>query len=149
LFALVQLVFLSACGGGGSNAPASGSGSNNGQTIVTAAANVATLTVDAGPDTTNFTALNTPYVTVTICAPGDMTDCQTISHIEVDTGSYGVRIISSALNPTLLAALQPETTSTGNAIVECTVFGDGYSWGSMRTADVQISGEKAANIPIQ
>jgi hypothetical protein len=33
--------------------------------------------------------------------------------------------------------------------VECTQFGDGFSWGSMRLADVAISGEKAASVPVQ
>ena len=156
LFALIQLIFaLSACGGGGSS-NLSGSGGNGGNGanggsggIASAGPNVATITVDAGPTGTSG-VFNTPFVTVTICAPGSTTNCQTIDHIEVDTGSYGLRIISSVINSTLLSALPPELTPTSNVpIVECTMFGDGYSWGSMRTADLTISSEKAAGLPIQ
>ena len=54
------------------------------------------------------------------------------------------------LNTTLLNALPQEKTPTfGIPIAECTVFGDGYSWGSMRTADLTIASEKAAGVPIQ
>jgi hypothetical protein len=39
--------------------------------------------------------VNIPYVTLQICnATGD---CQTIDHIEVDTGSSGLRILGSVL----------------------------------------------------
>jgi hypothetical protein len=153
LFALIQLIFaLSACGGGGSGSLA-GSGGNGGNGgsggIAAAGPNVATITVDAGP-TGTVGGFNTPFVTVTICAPGSATNCQTIDHIEVDTGSYGLRVISSVINSTLLSALPVETTpGFGVPIVECTMFGDGYSWGSMRTADLTISSEKAANLPMQ
>ncbi len=155
LLALIQLVFLAACGGsssdlssGAGSASGSGSstGSGGGQTIASAAANVTTLTVDAGPDG-GINAFNIPYITVKICAPGSTTNCQTIDHVEVDTASYGLRIISSVLNSTLLAAL-PQETSAGIPIAECAVFGDGYSWGTMRTADLQVSSETAAGIPM-
>jgi hypothetical protein len=146
LFALIQLVFLSACGGG-SNDLAPGGGS--GQTIASAGPNVASLIVDAGVPGTQGT-FNLPFVTVTVCAPGSTTNCQSIDHISVDTGSYGLRVISSVLNSTLLAALPQEVTAGLNVpIVECTIFGDGYSWGSIRTADIGISSEKAAGVPMQ
>jgi hypothetical protein len=95
----------------------------------------------------SFAATNTPYVTVTVCAPGT-SNCQTIDHIEVDTASYGFRVISSVLNPNLLAAL-PAEMAGGGTLAECTAFGDGYSWGTMRTADIEISSEKASGVPIQ
>lgn len=157
LFALIQLIFaLSACGGGGGSGSLTGPGGSggnggNGGTggIAGPGPNVATITVDAGPAGTTG-VFNTPFVTVTICAPGSTTNCQTIDHIEVDTGSYGLRIISSVINSTLLSALPAELTPGFTVpIVECTMFGDGYSWGSMRTADLTISGETAANIPMQ
>jgi len=156
LFALIQLVFvLSACGGGGgsgslSSGGAGGGGGGGGSgNIAGAGPNVATITVDAGP-TGAVGVFNTPFITVTICAPNSTTNCQTIDHIEVDTGSYGLRIISSVINSTLLSALPAELTPGFTVpIVECTMFGDGYSWGSMRTADLTISSEKAAGLPIQ
>src|SRR6202012_709764 len=108
------------------------------------------MEVDSGPAGVTGGALNIPYISITICAPGSTTNCQTIDHIEVDTGSYGLGVISSVVNQSLLSALPNETTSGfGVPIVECTMFGDGFSWGSVRTADMSISSEKAANIPMQ
>jgi hypothetical protein len=111
--------------------------------------NVAVITVDAGPSTaSNIASVNTPFVSVTICAPGSTTDCQTIDHVEVDTGSYGLRILASVLNSTFTLPL--ETNGAGGAaIVECTVFADGFSWGPVKTADIQIAGEVASAVPIQ
>jgi len=156
LFALSQLLFLAACGGGGANLTSGGSGTGTGtgtstgpgagQTIAAAnGTNAITMTVDSGP---NGGQVNIPYVSVTICAPGSTSNCQTIDRMEVDTGSYGVRVISSVLSSTLLAALTQETVTGGN-LVECTMFGDGYSWGSMHLADVTMGTEKAASQSIQ
>jgi hypothetical protein len=111
--------------------------------------NVAVITVDAGPATAQgIASVNTPFVSVTICAPGSTTVCQPIDHVEVDTGSYGLRILSSVLDSNF--ALPQETNGSGGAaIVECTVFADGYSWGPVKTADVQIAGEVASSMPVQ
>jgi hypothetical protein len=129
------------------NPGGSGSNGGNGGQQMPSGPNVATMVVDTGPNGTNFTATNTPFVSVTICAPGT-TNCQTIDHVEVDTGSYGLRIISSLINTNLLSAM-PVEMSGGGAIAECTIFGDGYSWGPMRTADIQIASETAAGLPVQ
>ena len=51
-----------------------------------AAANVASVVVDAGPAGTSD--VNTLFTTVTVCVPGSTTSCQTIDHIQVDTASY-------------------------------------------------------------
>jgi len=106
---------------------------------------VVSVVVDAGPLPTTNPATNTLFATVTVCVPGSTTSCQTIDHIQVDTGSYGLRILSSVLT----LALPVETASNGEAIVECTQFVDGYSWGPVALADAQISGETASSIPIQ
>ncbi|HWW81106.1 MAG TPA: DUF3443 domain-containing protein [Steroidobacteraceae bacterium] len=153
LLALLQLTFLAACGGsGGGSLSTGGTGGTggSGQTIASAAPNVVTMTVDAGPAGLGAnTTFNIPYISVTICVPGSTTNCQTIDHIEVDTGSYGLRVISSVLNPAIFSGLPQEATSANVPIVECTQFGDGFSWGSMRLADISISGEKAASVPMQ
>jgi hypothetical protein len=104
--------------------------------------NVASVVVDAGP--VNNT-VNTLYTTVTVCVPGSTTNCQVIDHIQVDTGSIGLRIMASVLTLTLPG----QTAMSGNPLVECTVFADGYSWGPVALADVQISGESASSVPIQ
>jgi hypothetical protein len=153
LFAITQLLLLTACGGGSSDLTNSsgggGNGSSSGNTIAGAAANVVSMTVDSGPAGANTGVFNIPYVTVTVCAPGSTTACQTIDHVEVDTGSYGLRIIGSVLSTSMRAALPQEQSSVGGALVECTQFGDGIAWGSMRTADVTVSSEKASSVPMQ
>ena len=89
---------------------------------------------------------NMLQTSVTICVPGTNT-CQTINNIQVDTGSQGLRILASALAPTLV--LPSVTASTGSTAASCTVFGSGYTWGSVRTADVHLAGEVAAATSIQ
>jgi hypothetical protein len=140
LFPVALVFMLAACGGGGSSDLSGGGGTTPPPT----GNNVAALTVDAGP---SQNSVNTPFVTVTVCAPGSTTNCQTVDHIEVDTGSYGLRIISSAMSSSFV--LPYETDGSGNTIVECTVFADGVSWGPVATADVQIGGETASSVPIQ
>jgi hypothetical protein len=58
-----------------------------------------------------------------------------------------MRVISSVLSSSLTLPSEPSTG--GNTAAECIVFGDGYSWGSVRLADVKIGGETASNVPIQ
>ena len=141
LVSVATVLGLAASGGGGSSDLSGGGG---GGTTPPAGNNVATLTVDAGPDQNS---VNTPFVSVTVCSPGSTTNCTTVDHIEVDTGSYGLRIIASALPSSF--ALPYETDSNNNTIVECTVFADGISWGPVETADIQIAGEAASSVPVQ
>ena len=132
LLAMTLTVLVSACGGGsggGTLTPATGT-------------NVAPVIVDAGP---GGTAVNLPFVTVTVCAPGT-TSCQTLDHILLDTGSSGLRIIATALTgPTLPQA----STAAGDPLYECMQFADGYSWGSVRTADVKVADGAAMSLPVQ
>jgi Protein of unknown function (DUF3443) len=147
---------LTACGGGGSSGSGttssnstSSSSSSSSTSTASAAANVTPAEVDAGPSGVN--AVNTLYVTVTVCAPGTTT-CQTIDNIQVDTGSYGLRIIGSVLTVSL-----PAETDAANAepLAECAEWADGYSWGPLVTADVQVAdqsgsaGESASSVPVQ
>jgi hypothetical protein len=108
--------------------------------------NVAPIIVDAGPPALqNVTVANVPYVTVTVCVPGSTTQCQTIDHVTVDTGSSGLRIVSSVLNISLPQAID----SSGNPLDECLGFQDGYVWGPVATADITVAGETASNVPVQ
>jgi Protein of unknown function (DUF3443) len=109
--------------------------------------NVVSVIVDEGPLPTTNPTVNTLYTTITVCFPGSVVNCQTIDHIEVDTGSYGLRILAPVMNATLNLPVQ--LASSGNSLVECTQFVDGYSWGPVVLADVQIGGESAASLPIQ
>jgi hypothetical protein len=141
-FGLCFALCLSAlsCGGGGGHG-AFGSGG----TTPPAASNVVSVVVDAGPDASTNSTVNTLYTTVTVCVPGSSSNCQTIDHIQVDTGSVGLRILAEALTLTLPV----QTAMNGNSLVECTVFADGYSWGPVASVDVQISGEMAGSTPVQ
>ena len=142
-FCAILGLAVQSCGGGG-GAATSGSSSSGGTPPPTGS-NVVSVVVDAGPLPNTNGAVNTLFTTVTVCVPGSTTNCQTIDHIQVDTGSYGLRILSSVLT----LALHPQTTSNGEAIVECTQFVDGYSWGPVALADMQVSGESATSIPVQ
>jgi hypothetical protein len=137
---LLTVLMLTACGGG----------SSGGGLTVTTGSNVAALIVDAGPA---GTSVNLPFVTVTICVPGTST-CQSVDHVLLDSGSTGLRIIASALPAAVSGALPQSLTENlagnppANPMFECIQFADGYSWGSVRNADVQIADGAASNVPI-
>ncbi|SAK61589.1 lipoprotein [Caballeronia arationis] len=143
---------LAACGGGDDNSSSSSSGSSGSgsgssgtgnQPIVANGSNAVPITVNKGA--ANF--VNIPNVSVTVCAPGT-SKCQTIDNIQLDTGSYGLRIVSSAASQ-VLGSLPVSTAQAGGQLAECTQFADGYTWGTVRSADVKIGGETASNIPVQ
>jgi Protein of unknown function (DUF3443) len=126
------------CGGGG------GSSSGGGSTPPPPppASNVASVSVAQGP-TNN--SVNTLFTSVTVCLPGSTTSCQTIDNIQVDTGSYGLRLLA----PVLTLTLPLETLSGGSSLLECTQFVDGFSWGPVTLADLTIAGETAKSLPVQ
>jgi hypothetical protein len=114
-------------------------------TTSSGAANVAPIIVDSGPP--GVGSVNVGFVTVTVCIPGTNT-CQTIDHVSVDTGSEGLRLLSSASGGEFNLNL-PQETSGGNNVDECLVFADGYVWGPVLTATVTVAGETATNVPVQ
>ncbi|CAE6743299.1 hypothetical protein R69658_02355 [Paraburkholderia aspalathi] len=156
LCAALLALLVSACGGGGGGSGGSSSSSSSGTTSLSAgptvtntspspqvvAANAVRVTVDSGVSNVP----NMPFVSITICAPGT-SQCQTIDHILVDTGSWGVRVFASQLPASM--ALPQQKDAAGHLVAECMQFFDGYTWGSVKLADLQIAGEKAASLPIQ
>jgi hypothetical protein len=109
--------------------------------------NVQAITVNTGPSAAapiNESYINGAFTSVTVCVPGSTTSCQTIGGILVDTGSSGLRILSSALTISLT-----QQTANGSPIVECLPFVDGITWGPVQTADMSIAGEEAKSLPIQ
>lgn len=103
--------------------------------------NVQPITVSTAPGLTR----NMLTTRVTVCQPGT-SNCATIDNIQVDTGSNGLRILASALP----AGLSLAAVSSGSGVTgECAVFGGGYTWGAVRSADVQMAGQLAASVPIQ
>jgi Protein of unknown function (DUF3443) len=137
-FGIALCVGVVSCGGSGDGLGSSGGG---GTGTTPPANNVVSVTVSGGPSSN---ALNVLYTSVTLCLPGTST-CQTIDNIQVDTGSYGLRILA----PVLTLSLHVAALSNGSALVECTSFVDGYSWGPVALADVQVSGESASSVPVQ
>jgi Protein of unknown function (DUF3443) len=149
VLALIQLGFLAACGGGGYGSSSVGNPPPPPPTQMIATPgppNVETLTVDAGP----AGAINTAFVSVRVCVPGSPSSCKTIDHIEVDTGSIGLRILSSALTAAPAITLPAHTNGT-NPLAECLRFADGDAWGPNAVADIQlpVSGESATNVNVQ
>jgi hypothetical protein len=134
LFSIMLAAQVSSSKCDSSSSGSGGSGSNN-------APNVLPVVVNGGP-TNN--ALNQLFASVTVCVP-NTSNCQTISGILVDTGSVGLRVLSSALTVPL-----PQQTGSGGApVVECLPFVDGFTWGPVQTADVKMAGERASGIAIQ
>jgi hypothetical protein len=121
-----------------------GQASNDVAVTVTAPANVVPVTVDAGPAGAKG-QFNAPYVSVTVCRPGT-TVCQTIDHVLLDTGSYGLRVVAP-LDAAL--ALPAVTSATGAPVGECGQFVTGYTWGAVVQADVKLAGETAPALSVQ
>ncbi len=128
---LGAVAVLAGCGSGSSG----GGGGGN-------VANSVVMTVNSGP-TGNATDI--AFVSVTVCVPGTAT-CQTINNVSVDTGSSGLRIISSQLGN---VALPQVNASSGSPLVECAQFISFFTWGPLRMADIKMAGEVASNVPIQ
>ena len=127
--------------------PGLGSSPGPGTSVANSGVNVLPIVVNAGPayqpaNPTSF-YVNGAFASVTVCAPGT-SNCQTIDGLLVDTGSVGVRILSSVLTLSL-----PDATSSGVPLSECTLFLTGYTYGPLKLADVTMAGETAANIEIQ
>ena len=135
--AAALLLVLTGCGGGGAAAT----------TTATPVTNTLPLLVDLGPNLNGQTVGfdNSLYVSVSICNPGTAT-CQTIDHILVDTGSSGLRILSSAVG----LSLPYMTDASSNGIGNCIQYPDtSFQWGPMALVDVHLAQEVASNIPIQ
>jgi hypothetical protein len=144
VFAVSMLMLAVAVGCGGSGGSASSAGSNS---ITTSGNNVQAITVNAGPafdgSNANTAYTNGAFTDVTICVPGT-SNCQTISGVLVDTGSMGLRLLASAVTLPL-----PANTMNGSPMSECNEFLDGYTYGSLVSADIKIAGEQANSAAIQ
>ena len=134
-----NFVYTLSCSGDGGSVDASAALS-----VTAPLSNSTAIIVDSGPTGVNG-AINIPYVSVTVCQPGTST-CQTVDHVLLDTGSYGLRLLApldTALN------LPMVKTPSGADAGECGKFISGYTWGSVRQADVRMADEKAAGVSIQ
>jgi hypothetical protein len=137
LLVVGPLGFLTACGGNGSTPVGVPTPPPAGQNIVP-------IVVDGGPAGVGYT--NGAFVSVNVCVPGTST-CQTIDHVLVDTGSFGLRILGSELTS---VTLTPLTDSSGDQLNDCIQFLDNsFLWGTVDQADVKMAGEVASSTSIQ
>ncbi len=142
LAVVTGLILLDGCGNNNSN-------SNIISTPPPPTSNTAPVTVGFGVLGPSGGYVNGIWTTVTICAPSSTTNCQTVNDVLVDTGSFGLRVLNSALT-TVPASSLGTITSNGSQLQECVQYGDtAYTWGPVMLADVGIEGEKASSIPIQ
>jgi hypothetical protein len=132
---------IAACGGSStssSSTPAQGT-----------QANTLAVIVDGGPaavTSANQLDANTLFASVTICTPGSTSACKVIDHLQVDTGSTGLRVISSVLGAAVPTPVLDPTTA--RPLLECVQFADGYSWGSVGTADVTLGSRTLPSLEI-
>jgi len=106
-------------------------------------ANVLDVHVNGGP-VAGKVRQNAAFTSVTVCIPATTT-CQAINGILIDTGSVGLRILSSAL-----PALPAVQNADGFPLSECLQYrSQSYLWGDVVAADVRIAGEVARDLAIQ
>ena len=140
--ACAALVGCGGGGGGGSAAPATTT-----TPVPVVLTNVVPVVVDSGP---TGNSVNMPFATVTVCLPGSQTQCQTIDHVLLDTGSTGLRVLSSVLSSTL--SLPAANGAAGLPLLNCSQFLDNsFTWGPIVLADVSLgsASNTAASLPIQ
>lgn len=134
---LALTVAAVSCGGSSSH--------KNNLPIPSSGANVQTVVVNGGPEN-NYA--NGIFTSVTVCVPST-SNCQTVNNVLVDTGSYGLRLLSSAGGGALTLSLPVQNGAHGNPIGECAEFVSGFTWGPVVTADVKIANEQASGTPVQ
>ncbi|CAB3711152.1 hypothetical protein LMG22037_04068 [Paraburkholderia phenoliruptrix] len=179
LAAAMAIFMLSACGGGGSGGSnnqgsnavgwnatpewtphgAGTSGGSGNSSLPATGDNTVEVRVD-----NSMGSINMLKASIKVCVPGTQStqgtpgtqtppQCVTVDNMLVDTGSTGVRIAARAiptLAPLLLTQVGAVDDTSGSApIVECMPFASGYTWGSVKRADITIGSKTASNLPIQ
>jgi len=143
MISLVSLLGASLVSGCIRSTPVTASGAN----AAPPTPNTVALTVDTGPAAATG-QINHAYVTVKVCAPGSQTQCASIDHVLLDTGSWGLRLVRSVLAAGAVN-LTAQTDTQGQSIEECMSFSGGQTWGPVARADVTLAGEVASNLPVQ
>ena len=154
-------LLMAACGGGGGGSGSStnsnsnsNSGNNNGSSgdstnTLRSGSNVVAINLDSSV----FNAVNSPFVTVTVCSTTTPSACLNIDHILVDTGSVGLRIFNQPNTTAALSTLNlsavTDPSNPANAVGECLTFVQGNTWGPMKSATIQIGQKTASNVAIQ
>jgi hypothetical protein len=134
--------------GGSSGATSSGSSSSSSSSSSgSTTANVVSMVVDSGPAAAGGNVSNIAYVSIKLCQPGSTSACATIDHIQVDTGSAGLRVFASVLAGLTLPTMT-DPSAPVNSVAECLAFLDGYVWGPVASADLTVGGESASAVPL-
>jgi hypothetical protein len=164
LAALLCLVLLAGCGGGGDSTTTTVSGpgldslgySPTVATPFVQAANSLRVVVEDGPRGFSLAPnANILYATVTVCIPGgspaNPAECQVIDHVQVDTGSVGLRVLASKVKQLKLPRVT--LSGAGDPVVrtawECFPFVVGGLWGANAGADVWLGQQVATRVPVQ
>jgi hypothetical protein len=146
-FSVVVVVLAAGCGGSSSSTKTT---TSSGGSTGSSSNNVLSIAVDGGPlaqAAGGSIYSDAAFASATICAPGSTTNCVTVDHLLVDTGSVGLRVLQSAV-PSL--NLPTVNASGGSAAYDCVQFVDNsYLWGPVQQADVTLGGETASKLPIQ
>lgn len=130
------IIGLAGCGGGGG--PSASPSIPSCPPSSSSATNVISVCVDSGPLTTQR-EVNRLYTDITICEPGT-SNCQTIDHVLVDTGSVGLRLLRD----------QMTVTSTNTSYFNCARFLDlSYAWGSVVKLDLKLGSQTISALPVQ
>ncbi|NTY38476.1 MULTISPECIES: DUF3443 family protein [Burkholderia cepacia complex] len=165
----LAIAFLAGCGGndsgndsgdGAAPPPVQGPGSSgvngdfpppsaanpgyNGGFVAASGGNVVPVYFESGSSPTYSS--NIPYVDVQVCMPGT-TRCVTIDHVQVDTGSTGLRVMKSALSGLDLPV--QTNSSDGSQVDECMLYATSEVWGPVVHGDLHVGGEAAANLAMQ
>ena len=138
----ILLALLADCGPGGESESSAPPPPPPPKTV----ANTAPVTAGFGALGPSGGYVNGIWASVTVCAPGSSNNCQTIPNVLVDTGSVGLRVLSSALT----VSLPNVTDSHGDVLQECVQFASfDYVWGPVALAGVEITdtGEEAMQVP--
>ena len=158
--AVVLAVLLTACGGGGGDSTSTSlrCGNTNCQllndpvatTFVQTNNNLRVSVDDRGPHGFKNLGVSTNmlFADVTVCSPGgvrtDPTQCVTIDHVLVDTGSVGLRIIASKVSALHLTPI----SSAGQDVWQCYPFVIGGLWGRNVGADVWLGQQVTTQPPV-
>ena len=104
-----------------------------------AAANVQPISVNPGPEGDYSNGL---FTSVILCVPGT-SNCQTVNDILLDTGSFGLRILASALT----LSLPGQVDASGNPIGECVPFVKSFTWGPVEARASRWPAKAQATCP--
>ncbi len=139
LFAL--LLTLSGCGGGSSSTPAPEAVCTGGPP-----AGLASPGQNSQPvyESTCPQTVNIPVVTLTICVPGNPSNCREVPNILLDFGSTGLRLSHTLA----ISGELPQETANGQPLTECYYFESGYNYGPVVSAAVTLGGN-TVTVPVQ